>query len=1088
MKRRPLQIQLFILLLLTLLILNSVDAQNVTLNFMGMTPHVGQKLEARLIDKSNFKEVDRTTLDQIANAEFSIDLTGKIEGSDFVEFYADLNQNGIYDGPPLDHAWKIDADSLNSGMNMFNFSHNTSFSELNWRQNLSFEFTGMNPHVGQKLEISVRDINRIGKEVGRVTLDSITSPDFTVNLPFLEIGGNYLVDYYADRSQNSIYDAPPADHAWRDTILNVDGDEILSFAHNTNFTDINWKQLLQFNFMGMNPHVGQQLQIAVRDINHAGKEVGRITIPEIIVPNFSVELPFLEVGRNYIVDYYADRSKNGSYDAPPADHAWRDTLLDVSGNVNLTFSHNTNFTDINWKQLLVFDFIGMNPHVGQRLEVAVKDINRAGKEVGRISINEIRLPDFSVDLPFLEVGHNYIIDYYADRSKNGIYDSPPADHAWRDTIFGVAGDTSLSFSHNTNFTDIKWKQLLTFNFLGMNPHLGQKLEIAVRDINRTGKEVGRFTMPEIMVPNFAIELPFLEVGHNYIVDYYADRSKNGIYDVPPTDHAWRETVMNVDSNESLVFSHNTDFTDINWKQLLKFDLVGMNPHVGQKLEIAVRDLNQPGLEVGRFTLAEVMIPDFTVELPFLEIGHSYNVNYYADRSRNGVYDAPPVDHAWRETVMSVDSNESLVFSHNTDFTDINWKQLLTLDFSGMTPHVGQQLEVRVRDVNQTGREVGRFSMPSIVVPDFQVCLPHLDLGRTYFVDFYADLNQNGTYDAPGADHAWREMLSEAAGDTSLSFSHNTNFTDIGESNTLTIDFTGMNPHVGQLLELKVTDSETGEEVERVRGIIRVPDFKVNIPGIISGNSYNVDFYADLSGNGLYDAPPTDHAWRESFTAVDDDQSFSFSHNTDFIDVDWAYQMTLAATDMNPHIGQEFKLKVIDKNSGSEIGKFRMPSIMTSFFFVRVPGLRFGENYDADFFADFNQNGVYDAPPEDHSWRVNFDDDDGDEVVEFGHNTDFTDIMFTSGIEEFTELQGLEVFPNPFSNSFGISLELSESTDITISIFNNIGQLIRYERKDNVPSGMNILHVEGLGEIAKGIYFLKLDNGNGGFASVTLFNK
>lgn len=71
-------------------------------------------------------------------------------------------------------------------------------------------------------------------------------------------------------------------------------------------------------------------------------------------------------------------------------------------------------------------------------------------------------------------------------------------------------------------------------------------------------------------------------------------------------------------------------------------------------------------------------------------------------------------------------------------------------------------------------------------------------------------------------------------------------------------------------------------------------------------------------------------------------------------------MTLAAKNMTPHVGQKFELRVVNTTGNSEVGRFSMPSIQVPFFFVRLPGLRVGSNYNADFYADFNNNGSYDA--------------------------------------------------------------------------------------------------------------------------------
>jgi hypothetical protein len=103
-------------------------------------------------------------------------------------------------------------------------------------------------------------------------------------------------------------------------------------------------------------------------------------------------------------------------------------------------------------------------------------------------------------------------------------------------------------------------------------------------------------------------------------------------------------------------------------------------------------------------------------------------------------------------------------------------QKATLQFSGMTPHVGQTLFIRAVD-KANGVEVGREKI-TIGAASFEVPLWVVRTGHSYRFDFYADLNKNGKYDAPPADHAWRLEADNAAGNVVLAFSHNTNFTDI----------------------------------------------------------------------------------------------------------------------------------------------------------------------------------------------------------------------------------------------------------------------------------------------------------------------
>ncbi len=93
---------------------------------------------------------------------------------------------------------------------------------------------------------------------------------------------------------------------------------------------------------------------------------------------------------------------------------------------------------------------------------------------------------------------------------------------------------------------------------------------------------------------------------------------------------------------------------------------------------------------------------------------------------------------------------------------------LTLQFSGMTPHIGQQLEIRVVD-KSTGKEVGREEVSAIPAASFNVDLPVLLVGHSYWIDFYADHNGNSLYDAPPIDHAWRLELNNVSGNSMFRF-------------------------------------------------------------------------------------------------------------------------------------------------------------------------------------------------------------------------------------------------------------------------------------------------------------------------------
>jgi predicted lipoprotein with Yx(FWY)xxD motif/plastocyanin len=207
---------------------------------------------------------------------------------------------------------------------------------------------------------------------------------------------------------------------------------------------------------------------------------------------------------------------------------------------------------------------------------------------------------------------------------------------------------------------------------------------------------------------------------------------------------------------------------------------------------------------------------------------------------------------------------------------------VTVNLSGMTPHVGQEMYFHLIDV-ETGKVVDRKS--ETAQESFSVKLGEIQTGKAYYVDFFADHNNNGQYDAPPADHAWRLEIASASENEVLDFTHNINFTDIMWKHRLRLRFSEMTPHVGQMLTLYVRELPSGAYLDTaVIAQIEDADFDVKLFILEPGKSYMVDFYADHNGNDEYDAPPVDHAWRVETGETMGDVDIDFQHNTNFTDI------------------------------------------------------------------------------------------------------------------------------------------------------------------------------------------------------------
>lgn len=397
---------------------------------------------------------------------------------------------------------------------------------------------------------------------------------------------------------------------------------------------------------------------------------------------------------------------------------------------------------------------------------------------------------------------------------------------------------------------------------------------------------------------------------------------------------------------------------------------------------------------------------------------------------------------------------------NTDMDTTNYT--LTMHFTNMNPHVGQILSLAVVD-KETGMEVTRTSDTAAV--DFDLNVSGLKMNHSYFVNFFADHNGNGMYDSPPVDHAWQMELDSVMSDTMLTFTHNTNFTDIMWKNRLIVQFMGMNPHVGQMLSLAVKDTTSGMELDRVMTTIDTADFMLYVYGIENGMSYHVDFYADFNSNGSYDAPPTDHAWRMELNDVMGDTTLVFSHNTNFTDIMWMNKLTVMFMSMTPHVGQDFWLGVIDKDSGEELASVNRTAEEN--FEIEIFGIENGISYNIDFYADHNQNGAYDAPPTDHAWRIELMDVVGDTTLSFTHNTNFTDIMVTTSTgQKF--LSNTKIYPNPANNQVTIELNKNIRSASEVTVYDITGRT-----KHKTPETFqNTIHLN-IQKLTAGIYFVEV---------------
>ena len=289
---------------------------------------------------------------------------------------------------------------------------------------------------------------------------------------------------------------------------------------------------------------------------------------------------------------------------------------------------------------------------------------------------------------------------------------------------------------------------------------------------------------------------------------------------------------------------------------------------------------------------------------------------------------------------------------------------------------------------------------------------------------------------------------------------------------LIVNFNGMNPHVGQTLWLAVIDKATHAEIGRVEKTMDVAAFSIEVPGIEAGKSYHVDFFSDHNKNGVYDAPPADHAWRMDLNDVTGNSVLDFTHNTTFTDIAWNYKLTVHFTGMTPHIGQKLTLFVIWSDTGFYQDTLVVPSVPAATFDMSSYVIKPGFNYTVNFYSDHNKNGVYNSPPADHAWQILLNQVKGDTIVHFAHNTNFTDILPTTGTK-ITDAQRVRLYPNPASKYIDLNLPQNYAPIRSVQVYSITGSVI--ETKIFSETTRQIRY--DLSRFKSGVYFMEINAEN-----------
>jgi hypothetical protein len=231
-------------------------------------------------------------------------------------------------------------------------------------------------------------------------------------------------------------------------------------------------QYLNFKFtlVGMTPHITQLFEYRIIDANNFVQSRG--VVNPLGSPNVVIDDPrsIPKVNGPFHLDFYADVDFSGNYDGIGSvvsqDHAWRiDPLVDyppgtvtpVDGLVQVTFTHNTSFTDIDTypsgtRNPSKDTGLGATIHIinaqglqGDLMQARVVDTG-ANRTVALDRMPKMVQPTFDLKVPgVVEEGVIYNVLVYVDANGNGNYDNPATgggDLGW--SVTGTADTTGLN--------------------------------------------------------------------------------------------------------------------------------------------------------------------------------------------------------------------------------------------------------------------------------------------------------------------------------------------------------------------------------------------------------------------------------------------------------------------------------------------------------------------------------------------------------------------------------------------------------------------------------------------------------------------
>ena len=516
-------------------------------------------------------------------------------------------------------------------------------------QDLQLSFSKLDNFRGKTFYLKVIDIT--SGDIISVKSQSITT-QATFNVHGLRQGIEYQLDFWIDINSNDAYDAPPTDYAWRDFVSISNESNKYVWTLKDEFTDIKWKEVLAIRLLKFDNFAG--LNLHARFYNKRKFASESIVEIEGISNTPVIYTEGLNKNDKYLIDFFIDLNKNGKYDPPPTDIAWRLDILDedsdgdgVSTNVchgvdedcdgRIDFIYNDNFTDIGWTKHLRLDFIGLDPTLGGDLYLALEDTTKShNKKVDyNICIKNIEGNSLYYPISPNSGTTNFEASWFIDFNGNGEPDSnePAKNENLSSSQYNVI-PLKIDYSSSSSVKNPYRLELKASNKFGRDKVLRilkKRLPTIDNAIEYYGQMITGYEYTSLIIND-------VEPGA-YVRNYFADIDNDGKFN-PAIEELWtkeievNEKITVVDLDQSMPGDSWDNVLTVKVEKLhFKQEFGPVQTHVR-----AYRRGENPLYEPNTTEASNPLYKSSEFYLGGLDEHTSYDIYVYTDNNENGFFD------------------------------------------------------------------------------------------------------------------------------------------------------------------------------------------------------------------------------------------------------------------------------------------------------------------------------------------------------------------------------------------------------------------------------------------------------------------